>query len=128
MEHGTRDQQRAQRPERVSLGELIHQHVRVAVEQAVQEELVALLDAGRYERRATRRGYRNGYKHHTLTGPLGLTLPRVLWRAPYADDGRRADGFRFREEAAGPDGRGLLWGSAVYAFGAVLARAFADSG
>jgi transposase-like protein len=61
----------------VSLGELIHQHVRVAVEQAVQEELAALLDAGRYERRATRRGYRNGHKHRTLTGPtgpLGLTL------------------------------------------------------
>jgi hypothetical protein len=52
MEHGTRDRQRAQGPERVSLGELIHEHVRVAVEQAVREELAALLDAGRYERRA----------------------------------------------------------------------------
>ena len=37
MEHGTRDRQHPQRPERVSLGELIHQHVRVAVEQAVQD-------------------------------------------------------------------------------------------
>jgi putative transposase len=45
MEHGTRDRQHAQRPERVSLGELIHQQVRVAVEQAAQEELAALLDA-----------------------------------------------------------------------------------
>jgi len=43
MEHGTRDRQHAQRPETVSLGELLHQHVRVAVEQAVQEELAALL-------------------------------------------------------------------------------------
>jgi Transposase, Mutator family len=79
MEHGTRDRQHAQRPEGVSLGELIHQHVRVAVEHAVQEELTALLDVGRYERRATRRGYRNGLKRRTLTGstgPLGLTLPR----------------------------------------------------
>jgi type VI secretion system protein ImpD len=59
---------------------------------------------------------------------VGLTLPRVLWRTPYDDDGGRADGFRFREEAGGPDDRGLLWGSAVYAFGAVLGRAFADSG
>jgi transposase-like protein len=64
---------------------LIHQHVRVAVEQAVQEELAALLDAGRYERRATRRGYRNGHKRRTLTGPtgpLGLTVPRALVFTP----------------------------------------------
>lgn len=85
MEHGTRDRQHAQQPERVSLGELIHQHVRAAVEQAVQEELAAVLDAGRYERRATRGGYRNGHKHRTLTGPtgpLGLTLPRALVFTP----------------------------------------------
>jgi transposase-like protein len=85
MEHGTRDRQRAQQPERVSLSELIHQHVRVAVEQAVQEELAAMLDAGRYERRVTRRGYRNGHKRRTLTGPTGplsLTLPRALVFTP----------------------------------------------
>lgn len=85
MEHGTRDRQGAQQPERVSLSELIHQHVRVAVEQAVQEELAAMLDAGRYERRATRRGYRNGHKRRTLTGPTGplsLTLPRALVFTP----------------------------------------------
>jgi transposase-like protein len=85
MEHGTRDRQHPQRPERVSLGELIHQHVRVAVEQAVQEELAALLGAGRYERCARRIGYRNGHKRRTLTGPtgpLGLTLPRALVFTP----------------------------------------------
>jgi type VI secretion system ImpC/EvpB family protein len=59
---------------------------------------------------------------------VGLTLPRVLLRAPYRDDGTRADGFRFREDAAGPDRSGFLWGNAAYAFGAVLARAFAESG
>jgi transposase-like protein len=71
MEHGTRERQRAQRLETVSLGELIHQHVRAAVEQAVQEELAALLGAGRYERCARRLGHRNGHKQRTLTGRRG---------------------------------------------------------
>ncbi len=59
---------------------------------------------------------------------VGLTLPRVLMRPPYRDDGARVDGFRFREEAAGPDRENYLWGNAAYAFGAVLVRAFAESG
>jgi type VI secretion system ImpC/EvpB family protein len=58
---------------------------------------------------------------------VGLTLPRVLLRLPYRDDGTRADGFRFREEVEAP-GRGrYLWGNAAYAFGAVVVRAFAES-
>jgi type VI secretion system ImpC/EvpB family protein len=59
---------------------------------------------------------------------VGLTLPRVLMRLPYEDDGLRRDGFRFREEVAGPDRRKYLWGSSAYAFGGVLARAYASSG
>jgi transposase-like protein len=65
---------------RVSLGELIHQHVRLAIETAVHEELRATLGATPYERSETRRGYRNGTKERTLTGPSGpvaLTLPRA---------------------------------------------------
>ena len=58
---------------------------------------------------------------------VGLVLPRVLMRLPYEDDGTRADGFRFREEVTGPDREKYLWGSAAYAFGAVLIRAFAQS-
>jgi type VI secretion system ImpC/EvpB family protein len=57
---------------------------------------------------------------------LGLVLPRVLMRLPYQDT--RADAFRFLEQVKGPDSRRYLWGSAVYAFGAVLARAFSQSG
>ena len=34
---------------------------------------------------------------------VGLTLPHVLMRLPYADDGSRADGFRFHEEVETPD-------------------------
>jgi type VI secretion system ImpC/EvpB family protein len=59
---------------------------------------------------------------------LNLVLPRVLMRRPYADDGSRADGFRFHEDVEAPNGSGYLWGNAVYALGAVVARTFADSG
>ncbi len=64
----------------LSLGALIHEHVRQAIELAVHEELVSALGAARYERGASRRGYRNGGKTRTLTGPTGplaLTLPRA---------------------------------------------------
>ena len=57
--------------EPVSLSELIHQHVRVAIETAVHEELRAALGANPYERRDVRRGYRNGVRERTLTGPIG---------------------------------------------------------
>ena len=64
----------------MALGDLIHQHVRAAVEQAVHEELAVVLGVGLYERSAARHGYRNGSKTRTLTGPTGpleLTLPRA---------------------------------------------------
>src|SRR5712692_10663926 len=67
-------------PERVSLGELIHQHVRLAIETAVHEELHAAPGARSYERSEGRRGYRNGTKARVLTGPSGpvvLTVPRA---------------------------------------------------
>ncbi|MGO9108458.1 MAG: type VI secretion system contractile sheath large subunit [Thermoguttaceae bacterium] len=59
---------------------------------------------------------------------IGLTMPRVLMRLPYEDDGSRADGFRFREDVTGPDRSRYLWGTAVYAFGAVVLQAFTQSG
>lgn len=59
---------------------------------------------------------------------VGLVLPRVLMRQPYENDGSRVDGFRFREEVEGEDRSKYLWGSAAYAFGSVLIRAFAASG
>jgi hypothetical protein len=79
MSEGIRKPVGAHELEPVSLGELIHQHVRVAIEAAVHEELLAALGATPYERSKTRRGYRNGIKERTLTGPTGpqaLTLPR----------------------------------------------------
>ena len=71
--------------EPVSLAELIHQHVRVAVEGAVHEELRAALGTTPYERSEARRGYRNGRKERVLTGPTGplaLTLPRATLFRP----------------------------------------------
>ena len=69
----------------MALGDLIHQHVRAAVEQAVHEELAAVLGGGLYERSEARRGQRNGYKSRTITGqtgPLELTLPRAALFTP----------------------------------------------
>src|SRR5262245_10382977 len=80
MDKGIRKAARAQELEPVSLSELIHAHVRVAIETAVHEELRAALVATPYERSSVRRGYRNGTKTRTLTGPTGpvaLTLPRA---------------------------------------------------
>jgi len=58
---------------------------------------------------------------------VGLTLPRVLIRTPYEDDGSRVDGFVFREQTGSPDGSGYLWGNAAYALAAVLCRSFDES-
>ena len=69
----------------VALGELIHGQVRLAIETAVHEERARALGAGRYERQRARRGYRNGTKTRTLTGPTGplaLTLPRATLAGP----------------------------------------------
>jgi transposase-like protein len=66
--------------EPVSLSELIHRQVRVAIETAVHEELRTALGAVPYERSDARRGYRNGTKTRTLTGLTGLvalTVPRA---------------------------------------------------
>ena len=75
-----REAARAQDLESLSLSQLIHQEVRVAIEAAVHGELRAALGTTPYERCEFRRGYRNGIKTRTLTGPTGplpLTLPRA---------------------------------------------------
>ena len=59
---------------------------------------------------------------------VGITLPRVLMRLPYADDGSRGDGFRFHEDVEGSDLGRYLWGPAAYAFAGVLIRAFSHHG
>src|SRR4051794_29924504 len=54
---------------------------------------------------------------------VGVALPRMLARAPWQDDGTRADGFRYTEYA--PTAEQRVWSSAAYAFAAVVARSFA---
>ncbi len=54
---------------------------------------------------------------------LALVLPRTLGRAAWADDGSRADRFRYREDAGRPEQR--VWTTAVYSLASVAARAFA---
>ena len=59
---------------------------------------------------------------------LGLTLPRILMREPWRDDGSGSHGFRFTEEVDGPDKSNYLWGTSAWAFGGVLLRAYASTG
>ena len=53
---------------------------------------------------------------------IGIALPRMLGRAPWVDDGSRADRFRFRHACPGPTER--VWTSPVYGFAATAIRAF----
>ena len=57
---------------------------------------------------------------------VGITLPRVLARLPWQDDGTRDDGFCYREDASSNDER--VWMNASFAFASVAARAFAHYG
>lgn len=59
---------------------------------------------------------------------IGLTLPRILLRSPYEDDGSHRFGFRFAEGRTSDSERGLLWGSAAWGFAAVVCRAFGTTG
>jgi type VI secretion system ImpC/EvpB family protein len=70
----------------------------------------------------------NGLRDREDARFVGLTLPRVLTRLPYEDDNARTDRFCFREDVEKPDRSQYLWGTPVYAFGAVVVRAFAESG
>jgi type VI secretion system protein ImpD/type VI secretion system protein ImpC len=53
---------------------------------------------------------------------VAVALPRVLGRAPWADDSSRVDRFRYR--SCPPRAAGRVWTSAVYGFAAVAVRAF----
>jgi len=53
---------------------------------------------------------------------IGVALPRMLARAPWPDDGTRADRFRYRSHVPGVAQR--VWMSPVYGLAAVAIRAF----
>ncbi len=56
---------------------------------------------------------------------LAVALPRALARAPWPDEGSRADRFRYREYA--PDSAARVWMNAAYPLAAAAIRAFARS-
>lgn len=58
---------------------------------------------------------------------LGVALPPVLARHPYAELPRR-DGFRYAEDVSAVDGRGYLWGNPAFAFASVAMRSFEETG
>jgi putative transposase len=79
MGERTRKLERLRDEKPVALGVLIHDCVREAVEQLVQEELAFALGALKYQRSDERSGYRNGTRSRTLTaqsGPFTMRVPR----------------------------------------------------
>ncbi|SMF29839.1 type VI secretion system protein ImpD [Alteromonadaceae bacterium Bs31] len=59
---------------------------------------------------------------------LGLTLPKILMRTPYAKSPGTFKGLHFCEHSEDENGAGYLWGNAAYAFGGILVREFANVG
>lgn len=57
-----------------------------------------------------------------------LVMPRVLMRTPYKHSLKRVDGFRFVENVHSADGSEFLWGTGVYAIGALAIRSFDATG
>ena len=57
---------------------------------------------------------------------LGVALPRILLRGLHDGAREQREGFVYRERALGIED--WLWGNAVYGFGAVVIRAFRESG
>jgi type VI secretion system protein ImpD len=58
---------------------------------------------------------------------IGLTLPDILMRKPYREDGTRAEQLLYSEQTHDPE-HDYLWGNSCYAFGGILIRAFANTG
>jgi type VI secretion system protein ImpD len=58
---------------------------------------------------------------------VGLTLPRVLVRAPYLNNGKRSESFYFTERIHNSD-KDMLWGNAAFPFVSTLIRAYCSSG
>lgn len=59
---------------------------------------------------------------------VGLCMPRFLARLPYGAATDPVDAFAFEEVTEHADTSRLLWANAAWAFGANLARAFAEYG
>lgn len=65
-------------------------------------------------------------RDHESSRFIGLTLPQVLMREPYYNDGTRWEQHKFTEDTATLSS--YLWGNACFSFGSVVIRAFANTG
>jgi len=65
-------------------------------------------------------------RNHESSRFIGLTLPQVVMREPYLNDGTRWEQHKFQESTTSFDS--YLWGNASYSFGSVVIRAFANTG
>lgn len=94
-------------------------------------ELGSPIDLGAVFRQAEYQRWREFQRNSATNADLrfiGLTLPHILVREPWADDGSRKDGFRFRETVDRGGHQGYLWSQAAFAFASVILRAFGDCG
>ena len=89
------------------------------------QELGPAIDPTEPMRGTERRRWRS-LQEREDTRFLAVLLPRALARPPWADDGARADRFRYRPDRGQPGAR--AWMSAVYPLAAVTLRAFATYG
>lgn len=88
------------------------------------EDIARLTDAGLALRGSEHQRWRASAARPEMRF-IGMALPRVLGRPPWADNGR-PDGFRYVEYA--PTAADRVWTQPVYAFGLCAARAFAAYG
>ena len=59
---------------------------------------------------------------------VGLCLPHMLMRRPYAADDPSIESFSFKEAVDGKDHSKYLWGNAAYAFATRVTSSFAEYG
>ena len=70
----------------------------------------------------------NRLRKHSDTRFLGITLPRVLLRTPYAIKIDSTGGIRYAESDAYASKKHYVWGKANFSFAKVLVREFAEVG
>jgi putative transposase len=81
MEKGTRKLEPLREEQPVALGVLVHDQIRRAIEELIEDELAVVLGALKYQRSEERQGYRNGTRQRTLavhTGPVRMQVPRGI--------------------------------------------------
>jgi len=70
----------------------------------------------------------NRLRTHSDTRFLGITLPRVLLRAPYSIKIDAIGGIRYTESSAHESKKNYVWGKANFALAKVLIREFSEVG